>query len=131
MNGNLKTILSDLFDIAIKVAANSTLTLYPSKSSDQEFLAQLFCLNRGNYNYDTKLSPHSQHCACDIGFFGNSCQTTGLDYWGRGWTSIQVLFTMAYCIITIIMWVYFKRSIEKVTLIKNRNLVTFGEYCLD
>jgi hypothetical protein len=127
MNDNIKKVLNDMFELSINITGMNTQKLNPSKSNDQEFLSDIFCLNRGAYNL-LNTTPPTHNCKCDIGFFGNSCQTSGLNYWGRGWTSMQVIFSMIYCIITIITWVYFKRSLEKVIFINNRNSVTFGEY---
>jgi hypothetical protein len=113
INQEIDTVLNNLYDLSLKSIADNLIHKNPLLKEDQEFMSNMYCHGRGNYRNNTPLFTHE--CVCDIGFFGTTCHQTGLEYhWGTGWTAMQILFTIAYSIITIITWVYFRRNFEKV-----------------
>jgi hypothetical protein len=73
--------------------------------NDKELFSRIFCSNNGFFN-DNFL------CECDIAYFGFSCEHSGLIYWGKGWTTIQVLFSIFYVILSFMTWNYLRKTLE-------------------
>jgi hypothetical protein len=74
--------------------------------NDKELFSRIFCSNNGFFK-DNFL------CECDIAFFGYSCEHSGIIYWGKGWTAIQVIFSLFYVILTFLTWNYLRKSLKK------------------
>ena len=68
-------------------------------------LAEVFCKNNGTFN------TVALECNCDMGYFGISCSKSGLDIWGGWWTALQVVFTIMFGFMTIILGFQMKNSI--------------------
>jgi hypothetical protein len=115
INEEIDNVLNNLYNLSMKSIADNIILNNPLLKDDLELMSNMFCHAKGNYKNNPTMNIPI--CVCDIGFFGTTCHKTGLDYyWGSGWTAIQILFTIAYSIITIITWVYFRKNLEKVDL---------------
>lgn len=40
-------------------------------------------------------------CDCDLGWFGDNCETSGIEEWGEIWTAYRVVFSAIYGILLI------------------------------
>ena len=96
-------VVMDVLNLKIaEIELNSLNTTY----HDNDELSRIYCNDRGNWKENI--------CSCDLGYFGKHCLISGLFYWGNGWTTLQVLFSIVYGILCIFTWIYFKRSITEV-----------------
>jgi hypothetical protein len=70
---------------------------------DIEYMSEVFCNDHGVFKLDSNKVPS---CDCDIGFFTTHCSVPGAQYWGQGWTAIQVLLGIFYVVLAALTWYY-------------------------
>ena len=89
----------------------TNLELYNLNKDNYTKLSELFCSNHGNFFNDTF------SCDCDIAFFTANCSVKGMDAWGKGWTAIQVMFSIIFTLYSLINTGYFIKNIRSVNTI--------------
>jgi hypothetical protein len=94
------TTFYNLYNVVEKLGVelvNSTITR--SEYNDFEYLSYVFCNSRGNYN------RAKATCDCDIGFFNERCEISGLVYWKNGWGAFQGIISSIFALLAIITWI--------------------------
>lgn len=103
---NIFIILNYIYYIfSLKTMTSEDLIL-----NNKTFLSIELCNNNGNVlisNISTFI------CDCDIGYFNSDCSLSGFNVWGKGWTSIQVIFGIIYGVYSIILLFYYIKQIRK------------------
>ena len=105
----IRNSLVIILDIFTQRSGEMKLSAMNNTNFDNDVLSNIYCYDKGNWK--------ENYCDCDLGFFGTHCLIPGLEYWGNGWTTLQVFFSIVYAFISIFTWIYFKRSISEVIFI--------------
>jgi hypothetical protein len=74
---------------------------------DQTLFSKQLCNGNGFFANSTK------ECKCDIGYFDVDCSFEGKVIWKKGWTAIQVIFSIIYAILFIFIVINFYSDIKE------------------
>ena len=75
-------------------------SLMESERSNSTFLSQLLCNSKGQFT--------TIYCTCNVGVFGNHCNTLGIDYWSQKiWVIFQIFFSILFFIFMVLSIIKF------------------------
>lgn len=86
--------IQDVIEFKLFKQLNSTVNI---NNVDPTNLANIFCNGNGNLKVNGL-------CDCDIAYFGNRCNTAGIQYWKGGWAAFQAIFSIIYIILAYMTW---------------------------
>jgi hypothetical protein len=99
------TILNIGSDIDIALNNQTLSKMSFTDKNDPEILSGQFCFGNGYFN-------EYLSCECDIAFFGQWCEESEISYWGKGWTTLQIIFSFSYIILTYHSWNYLTKCLN-------------------